>query len=636
MKAIRRIYIYLVAFVSLEVVAWSVIGLGRSAFGGGSIGGGTDQLASALAFILVGLPIFLIHWWLAQRDAAKEPEEHYSGMRALFLYGTWLSLFVPVVQNTLVIIERTFALLLGSAIGADLTWTDNLVGIVVNGVLALYFLTVIRANWKDTPLGNMFPLIRRIARYLVMLYGYGILFAGVQQLLSYLFELVDAIGGGEAEILVNGLSFILIGTPLWIVTWRLIQRSLEEPAERDSLLRWGVLYGLTFLAVVSTLISGGYVLDEILRAALGATSFTEDFTNRIGESISVMVPALISWIFYNRVLKQEIEATTDVQHQAGMHRLYAYVLSLLGLGSAFIGTYMLINFILDLLVSQNAFLGGSSQEGLADALATLLIGLPVWVWAWRQMIAEAAQKGEAGDHARRSVIRKGYLYFILFVGVMGIMGTTGSFLYNLIKVALGDEIPDFMRLILDVISLLILFIVLAYYHWRSLSKDNQLAAESLSALHAGFSVCVFDHGEGEFAERVLSALKVVCPDVPVAIHPVGESFDETLQNAGAAVLPASLATDPPEAVRLWLNEFSGIRLFVPTEAERWRWVGFTGDSLDDLSKEVAKTVCWLAEGQEIARSRSLSGWTVLGYVFSVLVGISILCGLVSALIELLY
>jgi len=642
MKAVRRIYIYLVAFVSLEVVTWSVIGLGRSAFNRGTIIGGADQLASALAFILVGLPIFLIHWLLAQRDADKDPEERFSGMRALFLYGTWLALFVPVVQNVIAILQRALALLLRGdpnmiAIGSDQTWSDNLVGIVVNGVLAAYFYTVIRTNWKEPPKGSWFPLIRRVARYLLMLYGFVMAFAGVQQVLFYLFDLFNAIVGGAVGILADGLSFILVGVPLWVVVWRLIQRSLEDAAERESLLRMGVLYSLTFLAVVITLVSGGYVLDEILRAVFGDISSTDNFIGRISGELSVLIPALVSWIFYNRVLKQGIEATPEVQQRAGMHRLYAYVLALMGLAATFVGTYMVIQYVIEQIVypPQAIFRGsGGSQQALAASLSTLLIGLPVWLWAWRQMVAETAQKGEAGDHARRSVIRKGYLYVVLFAGVMGIMGSTGRLLYNVLKLILGDELPDFTWELLDLSSLLVLFIILAAYHWRSLRKDNQLAADALSALHAEFSVCVFDQGEGEFAERVVAALGVECPSMPVAVHPVGETFDETLQSAGAVVLPASLAIDPPEAVRLWLEEFSGVRLFVPTQAERWNWVGFSGDSLEDLAREVAKTACRLAEGQGLAPSRAVSGWTIAGYIFGILVGISLLCGLTSALIEL--
>ncbi len=47
MRTIRRVYLYVVAFISLEVVIWGLIGLARSAFSG-DVGGSTSQLAGAL------------------------------------------------------------------------------------------------------------------------------------------------------------------------------------------------------------------------------------------------------------------------------------------------------------------------------------------------------------------------------------------------------------------------------------------------------------------------------------------------------------------------------------------------------------------------------------------------------------
>ena len=66
MKTIRRLYFYLVTLVSLEVVAWALISLARSMINGTL----SDILAGGLAFILVGLPVFLFHWRAVQRDAA--------------------------------------------------------------------------------------------------------------------------------------------------------------------------------------------------------------------------------------------------------------------------------------------------------------------------------------------------------------------------------------------------------------------------------------------------------------------------------------------------------------------------------------------------------------------------------------
>jgi hypothetical protein len=397
----------------------------------------------------------------------------------------------------------------------------------------------------------------------------------------------------------------------------------------------GVLYGLTFLAVVITIVSGGSVLNEFFRAAFRATSSTGSFIGRVSGELSVLIPALVSWVFYNQALKRGMEATADIQQRAGMHRLYAYVLSLMGLVASFVGTYLLIEFTLDLLEGPQIIRGETWHlRNLAEALSTLLVGLPVWVLAWRQMTAEASQKGEAGDHARRSVIRKGYLYIILFAGVMGIMGKTGTLLYNILKLVLGDDVPDFTRMVWDLSSLLVLFVVLAVYHWQSLRRDNQIAADALSALHAKFSVCVFDQGDDEFAKSVVTALANECPNMPVTVHQVGEAFDKSLMNAGAAILPASLAIDQPEPFREWLEEFPGHRLFVPTETEGWNWVGFSGTSQEDLAREVAKTACRLAEGQRGTGWRGVSGWKIAGYVFAFIVGFFFLFSLILALIDL--
>ena len=66
MKSIRRLYFYLVAFISIEIVLWGLVGLLRSIVDN-AVSGGADALAQALALILVGVPIFLIHWLFGSR-----------------------------------------------------------------------------------------------------------------------------------------------------------------------------------------------------------------------------------------------------------------------------------------------------------------------------------------------------------------------------------------------------------------------------------------------------------------------------------------------------------------------------------------------------------------------------------------
>ncbi|MDP3184211.1 MAG: DUF5671 domain-containing protein, partial [Anaerolineales bacterium] len=106
MRTVRRLYFYAVAFISLEVVLWGLIGLLRTTFSPDAIGGGAERLAQALALILVGVPVFGLHWWVAQRGARADMDERASGLRAFFLYAALLGTLIPIVQNFLALLNR--------------------------------------------------------------------------------------------------------------------------------------------------------------------------------------------------------------------------------------------------------------------------------------------------------------------------------------------------------------------------------------------------------------------------------------------------------------------------------------------------------------------------------------------------
>ena len=137
MKSIRRFYFYLVAFISIEVVAWGLVGLLRSIVDE-SVSGGADALAQALALILVGVPIFLIHWLWAQRASARDEEENSATLRAVFLYGILLATLIPVAQNVLSFIDRSLIQGTGMDVGRSFspfreqTIADNLIAIGMN------------------------------------------------------------------------------------------------------------------------------------------------------------------------------------------------------------------------------------------------------------------------------------------------------------------------------------------------------------------------------------------------------------------------------------------------------------------------------------------------------------------------
>jgi hypothetical protein len=192
MKSIRRLYFYLVALISVEVVLWGLVGLLRSIVNR-TISGGADALAQALALILVGMPIFLVHWLWAQRSAMRDEEEKTATLRAVFFYAILLATLIPVVQNLLSFIDR--ALVQGAGLGVgrafsafrNQTLADNAIAILMNGVVAFYFWNTLRGEWATLPDRENFTEVRRLYRYLWMLYGLLMTVFGAQQILQFLF-----------------------------------------------------------------------------------------------------------------------------------------------------------------------------------------------------------------------------------------------------------------------------------------------------------------------------------------------------------------------------------------------------------------------------------------------------------------
>jgi hypothetical protein len=627
------------------VVTWGLIGLARSALTGDSVGGDVASLAGALALIFVGVPVFLLHWWLAQRAAREDDEERFSRVRAIFLYGALLATLIPITQNVLALVNRMFFDLFDASgnqviFGYGQTWSDNVIAIVFNGLIAVYFFNVIRLNWAEDYINEAFWETRRLYRFVWVVYGLVLMIFGVQQTLLYLTRLL-ADDVGSQTILANGLAMILVGVPLWIFSWRVTQRVLDQPGEQQSLLRLVVLYAIRLISLVVTLFSVGAIVDVAIRGLLGDVASFAPFVGDIQDPLSVAVPMGIIWAYHSTILRRENYAFPEVAQRVGLQRLYAYLLALLGLITVVVGLHELIFAAIGLLpiddiVDQRPIHWTRVfRRDLAASLSILLVGLPLWLTNWIPINRTATSEGDAGDQIRRSIIRRSYLYLVLFGSVIGVMVSAGMLIFHLLQAALGEPDREFVRLVIELISSLVIFGLLLWYHGRLLQADGRLAARTLAERHAEFPVLVLVSEIGGFSEMMVAALQKEAPTLPVVVHVVDQGIpDETLSSAKAVILPASITAYPLEAIRLWLQNFSGVRFVIPTQVNGWVWASGNGDKLKDLIYQTAEMVRKLAEGEEISRAR-LSPWIIVGYIFGGLLGLLLLLIVFSSLIELL-
>jgi hypothetical protein len=640
MRTVRRLYFYLVALISLEVVVWGVISLARNLFDEVLVGGAANLMATGLSLLLVGIPIFLLHWMLAQRDARRDSEEHDSRVRALFLYAARFGLLTPVAQNLLALISRAALSIFRedftrALIGSGQTFADNVVAIVVNLVIWVYIEQTLRRDWAEVKESDALVDVRRLYRYVWVLYALLLVCTGVYQVVHYIFFVPEGVTGASAGGLANGLALALVGAPLWAWTWKVIQDSLPQPGERASWLRQIVLYLLSLVGLGGTLASAAVLLALVLRWALGDAHTLSTFFSDASNSLAFLAAFGIVWAYYGRERRLALADVGNPARRSALERFYAYILSLAGNISTYFGLAVLLNTLVEMAMS-HAQWPDVYRTSIANCLATLAVGLPLWLTNWPAQQAQARQQDLVGEQARRSVLRKGYLYLVLFSTVIGAMGTAGSIFFLVLSTLLGNNPEANFWLAFNQRGVAFIQVgVWLAYHLRMLLQDGKFAQRTLRDRHAGFSTLILQSNEGHFSGLLTAALQQQAPHIPVRMCSLEDgSINEALGTSSAVVLPAGLALQPPEGLRAGLETFAGQRIVVPEAAERWTWLGAAPRGERDLAKETARAVRLLAEGQEFQPAGPANAWSVVGYVLGVLFALQILMVLAAIGINL--
>lgn len=623
MRTIRRLYFYSITLISLEIVIWGLVGILRSAFST-AIAPPVERLALALALLLVGLPVFLLHWAWVQAQAEKNDEEQTASLRSTFLYGVLLATLIPVAQNLLAYCNRTLFDLASvnayrSLAGSTQRWTDNWIAILFNGIAAIYFSTVLSRDWKTIPEQGRHADSRRLYRYTWIIYASFWIIYGAQQTTRFLLYITtDTIVRFGYSLPLNGCALLLVGTPIWLYAWTAVQKSLGESAEQESRLRAGVLFLLSVIGAAIALSTLGVTLSIIMRIFLGQNMPWYQFINRVKNPVAIGIPVATAWAYYSYWLNRQARAFRETAKGFGLKRLYTYLLAFAGLVVSVLGVALLLLFIIDVGIRDIQW-SKSLGSRLADILAILLVGLPLWLATWQPVMAETLVSGKKGQLARRSNTRKTYLYAALFGSVIGGMASAVWLAYLLLSTMLGSTPPDFLTNLLKATSLLGLSAVVLGVHVLILQKDNRSASDHLAEQHHQFPVILFAAGESAFLQAMTTAIHQQTPNLPLTIQPAGAPVPAASDTkAQAAILPLSLVLNPPEALRAWLNTYRGRKLLVPVSVTGWQWSGYLVRDLAEETQQAALALRQLAEGQTSHSSTPLPGWMIPVCIFAIL------------------
>jgi hypothetical protein len=616
MQNIRRWYVYLTCAISLNAVLWAVIALLRNLLTP-SIDSGLESAAMQIAILLIGVPLFGIHWVWAQRNAAADREERGSVLRRLYLYATFSALLAPMLVQAyywlLNIIEPA------SRISNNFTY--YLIPLVVLGLMLVYHQRVLAEDVQTAPQNGELETVRRVY---VLAFSAAGLWMTVLAAVNLLRRLLTIGNPGAVVILQNGIDSelvsLILGTPLWVYFWRWAQdlfygRSQEE---KQSTLRKVYLYLVVLASSLASVGAASMVLAGLLRRMLGLSPLGEG-----GSALAVIVGAGIVWAFHAYVLRQDAEGAKDAAQQAGVRRIYLYLIAAIGLSAFLIGIAGDANVFLGLLAERNGFFEGS-RSSFAMYTAAIIAGLPVWLLPWRGLEAEAASNGAPAAEHRRSTPRKIYLYLFLFAASMTVLGSLISIAYQFLLLLFGER--STAGLILDITQPLAYAALAAgvlVYHGGILRRDGEFERAEREKRIGKLRVVVLEAARGGLGKALVKAIRAEFPTLDVdLIGAGGRGAAVGLRNASLIIAPwnALVSSKVPSGLAAALTGSSAQKLLIPFYEPKWAWVGVDELSPARLQEEALEAVKRLLAGELVqagTRPMGCLAWVgiVLGIMF---------------------
>ena len=616
MSAARRWYIYLVCAISLQSVSWAIIALLRNLL----ISGAHKQaVAFQIAIMIIGLPVYLIHWLWGQRLVRDSLDERGAALRRFYLYGMMAGFIGPFLTNTFYMITE-----------GDFTF--HILAIVVMFVLWFYHQRVVTEDANITPEVDSSATIRRLYVYGFSAVGLTLTTMAVIHLFRWImYQFGEAVIRGSlfGSGFINEIARLIIGIPLWIIFWRWGNRLFRGPSdeERDSALRKFYLYAAIFISAMTAVGNATGILAGFFRQLLNQPSLGD-----IRQPLPVILGMGILWVFHAITLQDDVKETELVPRQAGLQRLHLYLIAAIGLAALLVG---LSGDISVLIRSLDTYFNPTLRDAFAWFTAAIIAGLPVWLIPWRQLQTTAMETGLAGENARRSVVRKIYLYFFLFVATMTVLSSAVYIIYRLLSLLLGADTLSLAELG-QAISFTVIAAGVLIYHGQALRGDRKLTirAETKSLIELG--VTIVDMKGGRFADSVVEELSRELPEIPVkqVFLDVTEDaeksreLDETtisqLEDAGLIVGPWVIATPGGGGIALSnqvakaIIESQAQKLLIPYRTEGWEWVGIEPWKTEAIVRQTIRAIKQISAGDEVKPKRPMGAGAIIGIIVGVI------------------
>jgi hypothetical protein len=574
---VRRLYQYAAAFLGLQLCATGLRGLltqlleplfATAAIGAAS----TDafRLSLNIALLLVGLPLWALHWWLVQRAAHAHDEQH-ARLRRLYAY---LTLGVAAIA-CLIGLSALLGALLGGLLwsGADTRAAGSTGALLVYGAIWLYHWRVFATDRNEVEVTGGSATLRRWYLTVVLSISlFALVLAAIGVVRELLLATQPAFGVSPGLRMRAGelLAALLLWLPhqLW---WRRLPRE-ATPLRADEL-RSALRQVYLGLAVTITAVAalGGLagLLYQALLAGFGGALWSA-LLNDQADAIATALVAAPLWLFHRAELAAEAHLSDMPARPAMARRLIGYLMAAIGLVALFFGLGGLLGTLIRMVAAPQTF-GLGWREPLSMYAALALVALPVY--ATTAQATERLARGTAAEE--RTLSRRIYLYAALLFGIGASVTALVQLLRLALAAALGAATPNLAAELGGWAGYtLIGAALLAYYAWLV-----RRAGKAKSTLGAGMTIVVL--ADEPLRAALLTALTHELPGAMVRSPDAGPTLDLT----GADLLVAALGAALKEPTAGALRAFAGRRLLLATPAPGYELAG--ARSADAVVREAA-------------------------------------------------
>lgn len=571
-RIVRRVYLYAAAFLGLQLLtqgAHSAIGALMNGLVAPPDAMNADQtvwqLNLSIALMIVGAPLWIGHWWWAQRLIAQ-PEERQSALRRLYGYGVLLVAAIGMttaLQQMLLTLFGVFpsetpAAEIGTALGV----------LLIDAAIWAYHWRVLASDRRTIEARGPSATLRRWYMVLTQAIGLTMGSIGLALLIHRLLAALITPSIGDTSGVGVAAALLIAGAALWLPhhVWarRLIRRvsSLRDD-EAASTLRQ--VYGALAVTIGAITALGGLtlLLRWLLLALFGSVPWHAALFEHTLAASSALVGGAV-WLYHRAQLADEARRTDIAARIDTARRIIATTTAAVGLGALFFGLGGLLGTLLQQVFAAD-IVGVGWKPALSRDLALTIVALPVYAIE-AGVLERLARSAAAEAHA---LSRRIYLYGALLFGIVAAVVSVVVVVRALLNLLLGVAEPGIADQIARWIGYLISggLIVLRYALLLRGTSPRASADEPIAI--------------AIIADEPLRGLLIAAIDreLPAATIRAPEQLDPaqlaTLRASDVLLVALPDALQPPVAALL--RDFGGRRVLLPVESPPLEVAGARSD-----------------------------------------------------------